>query len=192
LTINGTGELTAQVVGNYMGAGIGGAAGETNGNITITSGTVTAKSTNGAGIGGGFEAAGGNITITGGNVTAESGNQGAGIGGGYNGAGGTVIISGGTVTAISGGSDNSGRGIGGGALKDGGTLIIKGGTIIARARIQDAFSGTVSFNNTESLTGYNYTTANFDGSSPTGPVYTSSLSNWIIDSSKWVKIECNP
>jgi hypothetical protein len=193
LIINGAGELLAQNTGNVAGAGIGGAYQETNGNITITSGTVTAKSPNGAGIGGGYYGHGGNITISGGTVHAEGSNTGAGIGGGVGGNGGTVIISGGDVTAISKNSGNSGYGIGSGRGGSGGTLTIKGGVITASSDRLVAFSGTVSFDSSGGLTGYNYTTSpNFNGSSPTGPTYTTDLSAWSDFSSKWVNIECNP
>jgi hypothetical protein len=165
LTINGTGELTAQASGGaYIGAGIGGASHETNGDITITSGTVNAITNQGAGIGGGFDAAGGNITISGGTVTATSGNgEGIGAGRAY-------------ATSVTGAN-----------------LVIMGGTITAYSSNRSALASTVSFDSSGGLTGYNYTTSpNFNGSGATGPIYTSDLSAWSDFSSKYVKIECNP
>ena len=110
-----------EAVGGYTAAGIGGGGGNDGSNITISGGTITAKSSGdsgGAGIGGGLNGNGSNITISGGNITAMGTGGGAGIGGGANhsdtegpGKGGNITISGGTVKAT---SDHAGAGIGGG------------------------------------------------------------------------------
>ena len=123
----GTGELIATA---YSGAGIGNRdSGDSNSNITIHGGTVTAMSgMGGAGIGGGNGGAGGNLTIYGGTVTATGGYEGAGIGGGDGGAGGNLTIYGGTVMATGG---IAGAGIGGGENGTGGEITIYGGTVMA-------------------------------------------------------------
>ena len=72
------------------GAGIGGGAGRSGSNITITgSAEVIANGgQNGSGIGGGSSGSGSSITITGSaEVTAQGGDSGSGIGGGSNGNG---------------------------------------------------------------------------------------------------------
>ncbi len=105
LEIKGSGELKAY--GGSSGAGIGGGRDKASGNITISSGTVTANGgtghyvdSGGAGIGGGQGGAGSNITISGGTVTAKGGVNSAGIGGGYGSTGSTGNqITGGLVTA---------------------------------------------------------------------------------------------
>ena len=79
LTILGNGSLTATSGTNTThgyGAGIGGRANETCGNIMIEGGTIIATGGNagGAGIGGGYHGNCGNITISGGSVTATKGN----------------------------------------------------------------------------------------------------------------------
>ena len=135
ITITG-GEIEA--ISNGMGAGIGSGQNgngfkDSNFEIIIENGKVTATGSRGAGIGGGFDRNNGTVTISGGEVTATSKN-GAGIGSGISGAGGTIEISGGTVTATSQGDNtggNSGAGIGGGQSGAGGTIIISGGTVTA-------------------------------------------------------------
>lgn len=106
----GAGSLTAQGAESWPGIGV---LFNTASNITIESGTITARGGGyGAGIGsswgGDYK---GTIKITGGNVTATGGLSAAGIGGGRSGSGGTIIISGGIVTAT-GGSNAAGIGIG--------------------------------------------------------------------------------
>ena len=136
LTLGGSGTLN--VTGGSFGmghnpAGIGARSGK-SGNITITSGIVTATSlTSGAGIGGNTD--NGTITIEGGIVTAKGGDHGAGIGGGENGAGGTIKITGGSVTATGG---TSGAGIGGGLRGAGGNVTIDGGSVNATGGGGDA------------------------------------------------------
>ena len=90
LTILGNGSLTATSGTNTAqgyGAGIGGKANETCGNIKIEGGTIIATGGNlgGAGIGGCYNGSCGNITISGGTVTATGGDRAAGIGSGWNG-----------------------------------------------------------------------------------------------------------
>ncbi len=108
--------------GGSGAAGIGGGENGDCGRITITGGTVTARSSTGAGIGGGgiygngpVGAPGGTIRIEGGTVEASS-NSGAGIGGGSGAEGGNVTILGGTVTAR---SQNGGEAVGRGSSEDG-------------------------------------------------------------------------
>ena len=111
LTILGNGSLTATSGTNTVqsyGAGIGGKANETCGNIKIEGGTIIATGGNqgGAGIGGCYHGSCGDITISGGTVTATGGSEAAGIGSGYadqaNTTCGNITISGGTVTATGG------------------------------------------------------------------------------------------
>ena len=108
LTIRGDGKLSAT---GYNGAGIGGAAGSSCGNIVIKSGTVIAKGGYmGAGIGSGANGSCGNILIEGGIVYAEGGTDGAGIGCGDESTCGDITIKGGAaVTAV---GDGSAAGIG--------------------------------------------------------------------------------
>ncbi|MBE6786166.1 MAG: hypothetical protein E7538_08060 [Ruminococcaceae bacterium] len=115
------------------GAAIGGGSLFDGGDITITGGTVTAKSVNqGAAIGGGYGGSGGNITITGGTVTATSVKQGAAIGGGYRGSGGNITITGGNVNATYTNSGYYGVAIGAGYYGDSaGNILITGGTVTA-------------------------------------------------------------
>lgn len=107
LEIEGPGELNVIfTVSEYKddnGACIGGSSGHDGGNITITSGVVTAKvdlkkrgNVNGACIGGGKNGGAGKITISGGIVTVRP-YKGIGIGEGEKGSGGEVTISGGVV-----------------------------------------------------------------------------------------------
>ena len=130
LTIQGGGTVTAK--GSSDGAGIGGKAEVSCGNIIISGGTVTATSSDGgAGIGSGKEGSCGNITISGGTVTAMSsdgGASGAGIGSGFKASCGNITISGGNVTATGSGG---GAGIGSGKEGSCGKITISGGTVTA-------------------------------------------------------------
>ncbi|MBQ7154993.1 MAG: hypothetical protein IJR85_05505, partial [Synergistaceae bacterium] len=91
LTINGDGALNAS--SNGRGAGIGGGAYVSCGNIVINGGTITATGGwNAAGIGGGFLRGCGNITITGGTINTAGGYHAAGIGSGHWGACGDITI----------------------------------------------------------------------------------------------------
>ncbi|HEX2925546.1 MAG TPA: flagellin, partial [Ruminiclostridium sp.] len=137
LNINGNGTLEVENNDSSTanGAGIGGAFGESGGNIVIDGGNITVKGTAaGAGIGGGLFGSGGDITINGGNISvvyAQAGStvcSGAGIGGGFWGDGGKITITGGTVNST---SSRSGAGIGGGNHSSGGTIEVTGGTINA-------------------------------------------------------------
>ena len=140
LTIQGSGSL--EVWGSGMGAGIGGNIDGTCGNITIKSGTITARGgTNkaSAGIGGGSGHYCGVITISGGDVTAIGGAGGAGIGS----ADGAVScdgisISSGTVNAT---GSNGAAGIGCGSNSNCGDISISGGTITATGGIYAAGIG---------------------------------------------------
>ena len=152
ITVSDNNSLTiyAQSTGDHAGklvingvddknSGIGGAAGQDCGIITINGGIVTAEAgynamgqSGGAGIGGGMNGAGGNITINEGMVSARGGSGGAGIGGGSGRNGGTITISGGTVSAEGNASSygaGGGSGIGGGYTGSGGTITITGGTV---------------------------------------------------------------
>lgn len=173
LTIKGKGTLTAEggsntpgsVNGAGGGAGIGGSFAEEGvyGNITIESGTVTAKGGGrSAGIGSSDNPADGTshgswkhvddnpgawgtITIKGGSVTAKGVGNGAGIGGGNHTSSGTIVISGGTIDARGdsgigsglGSSNPSQRNSDDGSYKGPGyywaDVTIKGGTITAHA-----------------------------------------------------------
>ena len=125
----GDGSLTA--IGTTGGAGIGGAAGKSADNITITGGNVKATGIYfGAGIGGGNGGDGSNITITdSAEVTAKGGDHGAGIGGGNGGEGSNITISGSAEVTATGG--NHGAGIGGGNGDSGSHITISGGTVAA-------------------------------------------------------------
>lgn len=134
ITING-GVVNATVEKN-SGAAIGGGLLFSGGDITITGGTIVAKtSSRGAAIGGGEEGDGGNITITGGTVVAKNTNSNsrgsAGIGGGYRGSGGNITITGGNVTAVGGWGA---AGIGGYA--NAGNIVITGGTINSTGNVR--------------------------------------------------------
>ena len=112
-------------------AGIGGKEDNSNGNIVIHGGTITAAgATEGAGIGTGDEAGanGGSIVIYGGTITATGGKLAAGIGGGDGSSGGPITIYGGTVTANAG---EQGAGIGSGEDTNSNNITIYGGTITA-------------------------------------------------------------
>ncbi|GAB6393857.1 MAG: hypothetical protein MdMp024_0169 [Bacteroidales bacterium] len=123
---------TVTAIGGYQSAGIGGSLAGNGGNITITGGTVTATGGfEAAGIGGGWSSACGNITITGGVVHATGGGEGAGIGGGLWGDGGNITIHGGAIVAVATGANGDAAGIGGGGFADAGTINIAGGTVYA-------------------------------------------------------------
>lgn len=118
LTIEGTGELIADMSLDRDRAAIGGGRGD----IIIKSGTITALGGHGgAGIGANRTGTTGNITIMGGNITAIGGADAAGIGSGdqwsYEDIGsvpshcGDILITGGTVTAT---GKYDGAGIGSG------------------------------------------------------------------------------
>lgn len=144
LTIQGTGALNASSYdGTNGGAGIGGGWQISCGNITITSGTVTATGKTGAtGIGGAcFNASCGNITISGGTITATGGSGAPGIGTGKNSSGGNITISGGTVTANGG---SGGAGIGSGSQSHCNAITISGGTITASSASSGAGIGSGS------------------------------------------------
>lgn len=146
LTIDGDGTL--YLYKSASGAGIGGDANETNGDVIINGGTIFAKgSQTGSTIGAGQSAIGGTITINGGNVYAMSNARGSVLGGGgYSsgevGVGGAVSINGGSVMLV---SDWSGAAVGGGggnnsaAEQDGGTLVINGGSLKCRVN-KNAYS----------------------------------------------------
>ena len=130
LTIQGTGTLNASSNSYSYAAGIGGGDGIPCGNITITSGTITATcgGYSSAGIGGGDNSSCGAITINGGTVTATGGDNGAGIGSGRNSSCGIITISSGTVTAT-GGDYATGIGSSGGSSC--GNITISGGSVTA-------------------------------------------------------------
>ena len=77
-----SGKTTSGTISGGTGAGIGGGASYSSGDITINSGYVTGKTETGAGIGGGAGNGCGAITISGGRVEATS-TTGAGIGAGH-------------------------------------------------------------------------------------------------------------
>lgn len=82
LEVSGSGTLSCTA---KDGAGIGGYAGESSGEITIRSGKINSSSVNGAGIGGGNTSYGEKLHLLGGTITVQSTN-GDGVG---SGAGGT-------------------------------------------------------------------------------------------------------
>ena len=130
LTIQGSGTVNAY--GGILGAGIGGCAQVSCGNITISGGTVNAYGENwAASIGtGSTNSRCGDITISGGTVNAYGGKYGAGIGSGHiRPSCGNITISGGTVTATGG---DRAAGIGSGYDNSScGTITISGGTVNA-------------------------------------------------------------
>lgn len=149
ISING-GQITAIA---QDGAGIGGFGtgreantkkGGNCGNITITSGDVTAISCGkGAGLGNGQRASGGSITITGGNVTASSNEYEGALWARINfstpnnpgiGMAGTAAVRG-LIWLFSMG-DVGGAGIGGGYKGDGPNVKITGGNIVASAKLK--------------------------------------------------------
>lgn len=96
LTLSGKGELRAITGSSQYSAGIGG---KNCGNIRIADGVITAEGKTGAGIGTSWGGSNGDITITGGTVTANGGNNCAGIGAGGFSTSGKIEITGGTVKA---------------------------------------------------------------------------------------------
>ncbi|GAB6395128.1 MAG: Ig-like domain-containing protein [Bacteroidales bacterium] len=130
---------TITAIGGLGSAGIGGSVFGTGGSITITDGTVTATGGYyGAGIGGGLYGSGGNITVTGGTITANGGMQAAGIGGGNYGSGGSITVTDGTIAANGG---EVGAGIGGGRDGSGGNITVTGGRINATGGLYGAGIG---------------------------------------------------
>lgn len=156
--ISASGALTA--AGGDRGAGIGGKANASGGNITILSGTVDALGCGGgAGIGGGWDGSGTgigeSIHISGGKVTADGT---AGIGGGYyadgTGERGQIIIDGNAdVTATA----NVGAGIGGSYSGDGtgksGRIVLSGQAVVTATSSNGAGIGSGAVND-----GYVYLT----------------------------------
>ena len=131
LVIKGNGELVASGAGAYStNVGIGATG---NSNITINSGTITAKSTGkGAGIGSaGEDRTCGVITINGGTIEARGGNYSAGIGGSNSGSCGDIIITGGNIRAY-GGLQSPGIGNGDGASC--GNITISGASTVVYAK----------------------------------------------------------
>ena len=134
LTIKGTGSLTAS--SNRHGAGIGGVAEESCGNIDIQGGIITATSDGwGAGIGSGcgyfYAASCGDITISGGTVTTTCGYEGgAGIGSGLGGSCGDITITSNVTKVTSTKGDLTPYSIGAGDEGTCGTVTI-GGTVYA-------------------------------------------------------------
>ena len=129
-------DATGSAAKGYGGPGIGG--GTNASTITISGGTITAKSGSGesgcAGIGNGFNQNGKKrIVINGGTVVATG--RSAGIGGGAYLSAGTIEINGGNVTATSNGY-GAGIGSGGGDYVSngakGGSITITGGTVTAQ------------------------------------------------------------
>ena len=122
-------------------AGIGGKEDNSNGNIVIHGGTITAAgATEGAGIGAGDEAGayGGSIVIYGGTITATGGKLAAGIGGGDGSSGGPITIYGGTVTANAG---EQGAGIGSGEDTNSNNITIYGGKITVNGGRNSSMEG---------------------------------------------------
>lgn len=132
-------EDSLNATGGKGGAGIGGGAGQSGSDITISGGTIDATGVEGgAGIGGGAGQSGSNIAISGGTITATGGTDAAGIGGGTRGNGNNITISGSTTTAIGGDAPvkeesgdalvfgkGGGAGIGGGAYGEGNNIAVK-------------------------------------------------------------------
>lgn len=132
-------EDSLNATGGKGGAGIGGGAGQSGSDITISGGTIDATGVEGgAGIGGGAGQSGSNIAISGGTITATGGTDAAGIGGGTRGNGNNITISGSTTTAIGGDAPvkeesgdalvfgkGGGAGIGGGAYGEGNNITVK-------------------------------------------------------------------
>lgn len=131
LVIKGNGELVAFGAGEYStNVGIGATG---NSNITINSGTITAKSTGkGAGIGSAGEyMTCGVITINGGTIEARGGNYSAGIGGSNSGSCGDIIITGGNISAYGG---LQSPGIGNGDDASCGNITISGASTVVYAK----------------------------------------------------------
>ena len=92
-----SGEVIAES-GTEYGAGIGGAGWNAGPAVTISGGTVTARSHQAAGIGAGYNRSSGAISISGGDVTAYAGSDSTAIGAPIAGHNTSTVISGGTVT----------------------------------------------------------------------------------------------
>ena len=157
LVLSGSGTLNANTYGTGdlnkgFPAMIGGAAGKSSGNITITGGTYTLyPNSGGTAIGGGSSGKGTDITISGGKVDARmvpyyglGGNfaqyTGAVIGGGANANGENITIKGSSTTVYAFITTNDsvavsvfgyGAAIGGGCNASGKNIQIQGGTVIA-------------------------------------------------------------
>ena len=204
------GTVTART--NYIrntdcGAAIGGGGAynrknSSQGNITISGGTVKAYGTNYApGIGnapGGT--AKGKIKISGGNVTAEGGLQAAGIGSGNYTKAGKIEISGGTVEA-KGGEMGAGIGTGAGdkATTYLGTVSIQGGTVNAAGGKWAAGIGGghyVGGNGSITISGGTVTATRGDQSDMTTPAAdighggdaTSSGINFTLNGTAWTYV----
>lgn len=119
--------------GGDNSAGIGGGSYDSTSKLEIANGKIYAESgfNMGAGIGGGMYGKG-EVTISSGDVTAHGGHTAAGIGGGFRGSGDVTIL-GGTVTAIPAeGSNSNVTGIGGGfGCDEKSTVRILGGVVDA-------------------------------------------------------------
>jgi len=137
LTLSGKGELTAKGTGQYS-AGIGG---NKCGNIIITDGVITAKGKSSSGIGGNWCSSNGDITITGGTIFAGGGNNSAGIGaaGGSVSSCGNIEITGGTVTAQ---GNFCSAAIGTGWKSKCQNILISGGTVTAQGGGKSAGIGS--------------------------------------------------
>lgn len=131
----GEAEGVLNAVGGRFGAGIGGGARHSGGEITILNGSINAcGGALGAGIGGGQGGDGCRIAILGGQISAQGGSFGAGIGGGWCGRGRQILLLGGRVTAF--GANAIGSGSGGEAASDilvsplEGSLLVGDGTAV--------------------------------------------------------------
>lgn len=134
LTIDGSGELTAQTYSVDLGSsGIGNRTALSCGTIIINGGTVYAKGSQGCpGIGGGYDASCDEIRITGGTVYAFGGEQAAAIGAPRHGGCGPITITGGKVVATGGvGAAGIGAGQGCDRTSTCGDILISGGEVTA-------------------------------------------------------------
>ena len=149
IVFEGEGNLTAQLIGNNLGAVIGSSYGggggnnNCNANLIINSGTFNiGDSYNGASLGSGLRGSGFHITINGGKIYAKGGAYGGAIGG--RDGNGSVTINGGRIETtgnsvigfkwknveINGGTVFTGRT----SCKTGGNISITGGNILARVK----------------------------------------------------------
>ena len=152
LILQGNGKLTATGDG-------GGICAKNNANITIKSGTITAKCADngeGVGIGTGKDGICGTITINGGTIEAHGTSYSAGIGsanragaGGNTGSCGNIIITGGNIKAYGG---TQAPGIGNGSGSNCGTITISGKTTEVYA--QKGQNGALSCANSIGYNGY--------------------------------------
>ena len=127
------GSLTA--VGLKGGAAIGGAAGQSAQNITLSGGTITAAAgEDAAAVGGGMGGSGSGITVTGGLLTLDS-HTAAAIGGGVGGDGYNIAILGGDVTC------DGKFGIGGERFYD---FVMGAGTLTANGSVS-ALGGNLGY-----------------------------------------------